>query len=123
MAPKQTGSLRLYKTGWHGRYWAMVDGVRKRVFVDLHTEDKGAARIRLGALMADAHGARAEHESVYARIRRLAEGEMSRESTDADLRSARMVLLRAARDAADNSAAAEAKVLLAAFLALGKESP
>lgn len=53
---KQSGSLVWHKSGWYGRYWRTVDGVRKRVFVDLETKNQLIARQKLDALIAQEEG-------------------------------------------------------------------
>lgn len=56
MKSKQTGSLVWHKSGWYGRYWRTVDGVRKRVFVDLETRNEILARQRLDTFVAVEEG-------------------------------------------------------------------
>jgi hypothetical protein len=128
MPRKATGSLiwrpAVSGGGSHyGRYWAGHGADRKQLFVNLHTEDADLARRRLGDLVKSANGARAEdvteQAAIYSQVSRLAASEMARESSDDELRSARMVLLRAASAAAHKGQATKARQLVAAFLALG----
>lgn len=61
MARKATGTLVWHSSGgWFGRYWATVDGERKRLFVSLDTPNETLANKRLAALVdgssADADG-------------------------------------------------------------------
>jgi hypothetical protein len=50
MPRKATGQLVELKSGFHGRYWATVDGKRERLFVDLDTRNRYEAEKRLARL-------------------------------------------------------------------------
>jgi site-specific recombinase XerD len=52
MPRKPTGTLLWYRSGWHARYWAVVDGERRRAFVDLETKNELTAKAKLAALVA-----------------------------------------------------------------------
>ncbi|MFM2416366.1 MAG: hypothetical protein RL385_1089 [Pseudomonadota bacterium] len=52
MPRKATGTLVWHRSGWHGRYWAVVDGERKRVFVDLETKNTLDAESKLAIFIA-----------------------------------------------------------------------
>jgi hypothetical protein len=49
------GSLVWRKSGWHARFWALVDGEWIRVVRPLGTDNKAVARRKLARLVAEAN--------------------------------------------------------------------
>ncbi|HEY5377885.1 MAG TPA: hypothetical protein VIK01_29590 [Polyangiaceae bacterium] len=61
MAREQKGQLYwLEKYGWHGRWYATVEGERVRISRCLHTENKAVARRKLARLIAEGNISREE---------------------------------------------------------------
>jgi len=57
MPRKATGQLVWKASGWHGRFWSLIDGERVRVCVKLDTTHKPVAKIKLARLVAEADAA------------------------------------------------------------------